>query len=126
MEKQNYIGRKVKGFSFDDSNEYSYVDGMNKHIVEIGTIQHIYDDGKSARVMFKNDFWVYPVSLIDQHLVPSEQDETELRDQFAMHAMNSLITVFKWKESGDIKALTDWAYIIADSMLKSRKEVKGE
>lgn len=127
MEKQNYIGRKVKGFSFDNGvNKVAFADEMINYIGKIGVITSYNEDNLSFRVQFDDDYWFYPASLIDQYLIPEEQDYTELRDQFAMQALNALIQKFVWKNQEDIKTITDTAYIFADSMLKSRKEVIGE
>lgn len=75
MEKQNYIGRKVKGFSFDYTESCTYVEEMNKYINKIGRIKYYHRINDSFEVEFNDDFWNYPASLIDQYLVPEEQDE---------------------------------------------------
>ena len=125
MEKQNYIGRKVKGFSFDDEvHNVAFRDEMLKHVGEIGVITKYDEDNLSFRVEFDDDYWFYPASLIDQYIVHEEQDDTELRDQFAMQAMNALLMHYGFRESNEL--LSKNAYLIADAMLKSRKEVKGE
>lgn len=124
MEKQNYIGRKVKGFSFVDTERCSYVEEMNEYIGKIGVIISYSLEDDTYTAYFKNDYWFYPASIIEQYLVPEEEDETELRDQFAMQALNGLLATFKWGGTDDIDGLTYMSYLIANSMLKSRNQVK--
>lgn len=124
MEKQNYIGRKVKGFSFEDTERCSYIEEMKEYDGKIGVINSYSLEDDTYTVEFQHDYWCYPASLIDQYLVPEEQDETELRDQFAMLAMNGILMHYGFRENNELLAKN--AYLIADAMLKSRKEVKGE
>ena len=66
---KNYVGRKCKGFSFEDG-----IDGvrwglkMYQQIGEIGVITDRYE--YCVRVQFKNKRWDYPISLIEEHLIP--------------------------------------------------------
>jgi hypothetical protein len=68
---KNLIGRKVKGFKFEDG-KYSclrYSDAMDKHIGEIGVINTYNDGTGNFEVHFKDDFFYYPGELIEAHLV---------------------------------------------------------
>lgn len=65
---KSLIGRKVRGFEF----EVGYVYEMNKHINEVGIIEHFDSKCKEFRVHFENDHWYYPASLIEAHLVEEE------------------------------------------------------
>lgn len=133
MEKQNYIGRKVKGFSFVDTDTCTEADEMHEYIGKIGTIIS-YDEYGNFDVLFEDhETWYYPSAFIDEHLLPIEQDETELRDQFAMQAMNGILSAqSEMRANGHcntvegIKYLAEESYLIADALLKARKEVKGE
>lgn len=124
MEKQNYIGRKVKGFHFDGIVNYiAHTEPMSKYIGKEGVIIDHERKFDYYCVEFEDkQLWNYPSSLIDQYLVPEEKDETELRDQFAMQALNALIIAYK----GTYPGIHGDSYSIADKMLKARKEVKGE
>lgn len=134
MEKQNYIGRKVKGFSFDDGvHVIGYNEEMNEYVGQIGSILHYDCSNNTFKIIFQDQqSWYYPASLIDKYLVPEEKDETELRDQFAMQAMNAFLQsefqmaklIGTVEENDESLAIT--CYRIADAMLKARKEVKSE
>jgi hypothetical protein len=73
----NLIGKKIKGFKFDDDKyKYGYTDKMDKHIGVVGIIKE-YTQGLNAYLVdFENEDWLYPAELIEQHLV----EETPLDD----------------------------------------------
>ncbi|HAE65718.1 MAG TPA: hypothetical protein DCG77_00480 [Sphingobacterium sp.] len=54
----------------------------------------------------------------------NRQEEKILRDQFAMQAMNGILMHYGFRENNELLAKN--AYLIADAMLKARKEVYGE
>jgi hypothetical protein len=64
------IGKKVKGFKFDnDKYNYGYSENMDKHIGVVGIIKE-YTQGHNAYLVdFENEDWYYPAELIEQHLV---------------------------------------------------------
>lgn len=69
--KKELIGRKVKGFKFEDEkyNNLPYSEAMNDYIGKIGVIKKYYGCDNSYEVQFeKAQFW-YPGELIEQHLV---------------------------------------------------------
>jgi hypothetical protein len=70
------IGKKIKGFKFDETNETSYNPKMDIHIGEIGQILEYKPKTNAYSVEFKLDTWNYPAELIEQHLV----EETPLDD----------------------------------------------
>jgi hypothetical protein len=71
---ENYIGRKCRGFRFEDG-----VDGMNwdsykeKYIGKIGVITEQGDF--YVIIEFEGISWSYPISLIEPHLVEEEVHE---------------------------------------------------
>jgi len=67
---KNYIGRKCKGFRFEDGVcETEWNPRMEKCIGEIGVIITQYE--RSVFLKFDNDkCWSYPISLIEEHLIP--------------------------------------------------------
>lgn len=69
--KQELIGRKVKGFKFEDEKYYSlhYDPDMNDLIGKVGVIKDYYRTYNSYRVKFETRCWSYPAELIEQHLV---------------------------------------------------------
>jgi predicted RNase H-like HicB family nuclease len=65
------IGKKVKGFWFDDGihKGLEYVSDMNRQIGKIGKIILYRNSDNSYHVEFEDDYWFYPAELIEQHLV---------------------------------------------------------
>ena len=64
---KDLIGRKIKGFKFKDSY-IEYPDQMDKHIGEVGKITDIVCN--SVKVVFKDNYWYYPLDQIQPHLIP--------------------------------------------------------
>jgi hypothetical protein len=78
MNTNKLIGKKVKGFKFDDGMHkgLEYVSDMNRQIGKIGKIIAYRNSDNSYHVEFEDDYWFYPAELIEQHLV----EETPLDD----------------------------------------------
>jgi hypothetical protein len=93
---KNYVGRKCKGFRFEDGIDG--IDGvrwgsdMHHHIGEIGEITKQEDD--SVRIQFQNDFWYYPISLIEPHLIPEIPEIPQLGEGVDMEVSNTGIEWF--------------------------------
>jgi hypothetical protein len=74
---KNYVGRKCKGFRF----EYG-VDGviweerMKEFMGEIGVITAQYED--YVDINFSGNSWHYPISLIEEHLIPETPEIPQL------------------------------------------------
>jgi hypothetical protein len=70
---KNYVGRKCKGFRFERNTDgIDWYSGMKKHIDEIGEIDH--QSNGRVRILFqKNYAYFYPISLIEEHLIPEEE-----------------------------------------------------
>jgi hypothetical protein len=88
MENRNLIGRKVKGFKFDD-DKYKGLDynrAMDSCIGEIGEIVSYYHPFDCYYVEFINKKWSYPASLIEQHLVEESPklDQEFPKDDFGV------------------------------------------
>jgi hypothetical protein len=68
--KKELIGRKVRGFYFDDGKYYGldYLPSMHNYIGKIGVIKEYYDEN-SYEVDFGTQTWTYPAELIEQHLI---------------------------------------------------------
>lgn len=66
---ENLIGRKVKGFKFENGDDIGYVSRMDEHIGEVGVIESFDKINKTFRVQFKDNYWLYPLSEINNHLV---------------------------------------------------------
>jgi hypothetical protein len=77
MNTNKLIGKKIKGFWFDNEiYKFGYVSNMDKHIGKIGQIEKYEEVYNCYRVNFKSESWQYPAELIEQHLV----EETPLDD----------------------------------------------
>lgn len=68
---KNLIGKKAKGFWFESRKHkrLSYVDSMDNHIGEVGEITSYLTIHDCYRIDFKNDWFHYPASEIESHLV---------------------------------------------------------
>jgi hypothetical protein len=66
---KNYVGRKCKGFRFEDGiDDVNWARQMETHIGEIGEI--IDQDELEVEIKFEDVSWLYPISLIEEHLIP--------------------------------------------------------
>ena len=59
---KNYVGRKIRGFHFY-SKEVVWHKEMTKYIGKVGLVT--YQDSVCIRVKFKDDYFNYPISLIE-------------------------------------------------------------
>jgi len=78
----NLIGRKIKGFKFENSN-IGFSDEMNNFIGSIGKVDCVYSD----RVLVEFDFgsyFQYPLDQIEKHLIPEENEIPELGEGVLM------------------------------------------
>jgi hypothetical protein len=65
---KNYVGRKIRGFRFEDGTDgVSWVRAKEKLIGEIGEVESQHSN--HVFVIFKNSTWLYPISLIEPHLI---------------------------------------------------------
>lgn len=95
---KNLIGKKVRGFKFESMkyNDLHYGTEMDNHIGEIGTIKD--SDKEVASVQFKSDWWRYPASLIEQHLV--EEDVVNEPSHYKLPNGIEVIDVIEGAELG--------------------------
>jgi hypothetical protein len=75
-EKEDLIGKKVRGFKFEDTKDVYYVTKMGSHIGEIGIIALYKPEHNTYRVDFPNDYWFYPAAEIEKHLIENEMKIT--------------------------------------------------
>jgi hypothetical protein len=78
MEKNELFGKKVYGFKFLTSGtQLTYKTYMDNYIGKIGIIESC--DHNSVVLRFDNgDYWWYPLSLVEEHLVPEFSDNYEI------------------------------------------------
>lgn len=67
MNSKDLIGKKVRGFKFEENDHIPYNPKMDKHIGEIGVITCTIYDG--YRIDFNSDYFYYPGDQIEKHLV---------------------------------------------------------
>ena len=73
---KNYVGRKCKGFRFEDG-----IDGVrwgSDMFDIIGQVGEVVAQGENhVNIEFNNfESWLYPISLIEEHLIPEEEDNS--------------------------------------------------
>jgi hypothetical protein len=59
---EQYIGRKIKGFKFENTNDCLYNPKMNSYIGEVGVIRSRFEN--MFIVEYETDFWGYPIDLV--------------------------------------------------------------
>ena len=90
---KNYVGRKCKGFKFEDeTDDTPWVQSMENYIGEVGLIAD--QDNYSVRINFKNNWWNYPISLIEPHLIPETPEIPQLGEGVEMEVSHDGI---KWQ-----------------------------
>jgi hypothetical protein len=105
---ENYVGRKCKGFRFEDRIDgVPWVQPMENFIGKIGEI--IYQTDKYVVIQFKDDRWSYPISLIEPHLIPETPEIPQLGEGIEMEVSNDDIT---WYNRNVIAQMQDGWYII--------------
>ena len=67
---ERLIGRKVRGFKFEDKEDIIFDEQMGKYIGEVGVIEKIYTN--DVKIVFKEDYFFYPLNQIEAHLVEDE------------------------------------------------------
>lgn len=70
---KSLIGRKVRGFKFESERSINYDKDMDDYIGRTGVIDGITKYGNFL-VDFTDNFFVYPASLIEAHLVEESID----------------------------------------------------
>ena len=110
---KNYISRKCKGFRF----EYG-VDGviweerMKECMGEIGEIK--YQGDWHVVIQFIGNSWRYPISLIEEHLIPESPEIPQLGEGIEMEVSNDDIN---WCKRKVIAQMQDGWYIINDGTI---------
>ena len=74
---KNYVGRKIRGFMFEETKKHWWRDSLKKYIGVIGEIEGVSMDNIDVVVRFPNDTipYRYPISLIEPHLIEEEIPE---------------------------------------------------
>lgn len=94
-EMENLIGKKVKGFKFEN-NKFEYISYTNSMDIFVGAVGVIEDENLSGNgyiVSFGSQSWSYPKELIMEHLV-------ERGDVLSLEGARAIIDVAcsTWKE----------------------------
>jgi hypothetical protein len=110
---KNYIGRKCKGFRFQDkTNDIRWSGLMENFIGKIGLITE--QRYPSVKISFKDDFWDYPTSLIEEHLIPETPEIPQLGEGIEMEVSQDDIL---WYTRNIIAQMQDGWYIINDGTI---------
>jgi hypothetical protein len=90
---KNYVGRKCKGFRFESGTDHTHwVSSMESYIGEIGYIKEQHID--CVIVDFKTTLICYPISLIEEHLIPETPEIPQLGEGVNMEVSNTGIEWF--------------------------------
>jgi hypothetical protein len=93
---KNYIGRKCKGFRFESGIDGVRWDPMiEPHIGEVGVIAE--QGNGSVRIEFEDDWWLYPISLIEEHLIPEIPEIPQLGEGIEMEVSDNGVEWLKRK-----------------------------
>ena len=110
---KNYIGRKCKGFRFEDETDgVEWIKEKKNHIGEVGVIEkqrHGY-----VTIQFKDDYWDYPISLIEEHLIPETPEIPQLGEGVEMEVSNDDV---EWNKRKVIAQMINGLYITAGGAL---------
>jgi hypothetical protein len=108
---KNYIGRKCKGFRFEDeTDEVPWVQSMENFIGKMGLISNQRND--SVRIEFEKDWWNYPISLIEEHLIPETLEIPQLGEGVEMEVSDDNIT---WYRKKVIAQMQDGLFVTNDN-----------
>jgi hypothetical protein len=111
---KNYVGRKCKGFRFQDGTDGIAWDSyMENYIGKIGVIYFV-ENNSCAIIDFKNDTYGYPISLIEEHLIPESPEIPQLGEGIEMEVSNALIP---WQKRKIIAKRHDGLFIDDNGIL---------
>ena len=85
---ESLIGRKVKGFKFEDReyNGLGFANEMNELLGKTGIIKKYYEKYDSFLITFTENFgYLYPLELIHEHLIKETMKITDLTEKQAVH-----------------------------------------
>jgi hypothetical protein len=107
---KNYVGRKCKGFRFEDEIDgVEWSPRMEPHIGEVGLI--VKQSDGYVGILFKHYSWLYPISLIEPYLIPESPEIPQLGNGFEMEVSDDNE---KWYIKAVIAQMQDGWYIIND------------
>lgn len=73
---KNLIGRKIRGFKFEDDYNIFFDERMNNYIGQVGEIDDIYYSNVDVRFE-DGQIWVYPFELIEDYLLDEPKELVE-------------------------------------------------
>jgi hypothetical protein len=110
---KNYIGRKCKGFRFEDGVDgIIWEERMKECMGEIGGITLQYTN--RVIIQFEYTCWEYPISLIEEHLIPETPEIPQLGEGVAMEVSNDDV---EWNKRKVIAQMINGLYITAGGAL---------
>lgn len=69
---EDYIGREVMGFKFEETEKSGYNPIMDDYIGKVGRIETYYKEDGVFSVHFEDDYWRYPANLVIKQLEQKE------------------------------------------------------
>ena len=107
---KNYIGRKCKGFRFEDGVDgIIWEERMKECMGEIGGITLQYTN--RVIIQFEYTCWEYPISLIEPHLIPESPEIPQLGEGVEMEVSDDGIN---WCKMVIIARLQNGLFIADD------------
>jgi hypothetical protein len=104
---ENHIGRKCKGFRFEHGTDgVNWNSNMEKYIGEIGVI--IEQKDFNVIIEFQSFWWNYPISLIEEHLIPEFPEIPQLGEGVEMKVRHENT---KWQIKKVIAQTKDGLYL---------------
>jgi hypothetical protein len=100
---KNYVGRKCKGFRFED---IGFTNFMEKYIGKIGEI--ISQNKLNVLIEFENRCYFYPISLIEPHLIPETPEIPQIGEGVLMEISNDGV---EWGGAKIIAKLSNGSYL---------------
>lgn len=105
---EKLIGKKVRGFKFEENEAISYIDSMNSYVGKAGVIENYFLDEDSFGIKFKDgESYCYPADQIEAHLVEDEIPTFTKEDLRTAYKIGFDIGIFNKKISSD-KSFDEW------------------
>lgn len=116
---ENYIGRKMIGFQFEDGiDSIKWLSSKKDFIGIIGKI--IRQENRFVIVNFEDDnYLVYPISMVEQHLLPIELELPKKGDRILVSNDGK-----RWEERIFLAYIEESIYPIIGVLMSNENEFK--
>jgi len=117
---KNYVGRKCKGFSFEDRIDgVRWGSDMSDIIGQVGEV--VAQGENHVNIEFNNyESWLYPISLIEPYLIPESPEIPQLGEGIEMEVSDNGID---WCKRNVIAQMLDGAFIARGTVWKYARPI---